>query len=290
MLGSFRPRISARPSPPLPYRYQARHENERRWLSLDLLDGRVDAKHEWHSRLLRRRHRRRRDRAVRRRRGAAGHARHQPLSDQRALPRPPHPSISLAAAGRERPRHLCRRRGGTGEAARGRKPELRRACAKPGIATGMPIAITEVHHGCHRDEQLRWFAEVWETATQLRAEGMDLRAVTLWSMFGNVDWRFLLTQRNGFYDTGAFDARSGTPRPTVIAQAAKAYAQGRDIRSSGARLRRAGGGGRRASTPGAAMLQAAGLGRPQAADHRRDRHARPAPSRGSARSGPCPSA
>jgi dTDP-4-dehydrorhamnose reductase len=45
-------------------------------------------------------------------------------------------------------------------------------------------------------------------------------------MVGNVDWRFLLTQRNGFYDTGAFDTRSGTPRPTVIARAAKAYAQG----------------------------------------------------------------
>ncbi|HEX8448369.1 MAG TPA: sugar nucleotide-binding protein, partial [Allosphingosinicella sp.] len=101
-------------------------------------------------------------------------------------------------------------------------PRLREAWDRYKI----PIAITEVHHGCHRDEQLRWFAEVWETAGQLRGEGIDLRAVTIWSMFGNVDWRFLLTQRNGFYDTGAFDARSGTPRPTVIAQAAKAYSKG----------------------------------------------------------------
>ena len=101
-------------------------------------------------------------------------------------------------------------------------PRLREAWDRYGI----PIAITEVHHGCHRDEQLRWFAEVWETAARLRAEGVDLRAVTIWSMFGNVDWRFLLTQRNGFYDTGAFDARSGIPRPTVIARAARAYAKG----------------------------------------------------------------
>jgi dTDP-4-dehydrorhamnose reductase len=73
---------------------------------------------------------------------------------------------------------------------------------------------------------LRWFAEVWATAGRLREEGVDLRAVTLWSMFGNVDWRFLLTERRGFYDTGAYDVRSGTPRPTVIAKAAKAIAHG----------------------------------------------------------------
>jgi dTDP-4-dehydrorhamnose reductase len=56
---------------------------------------------------------------------------------------------------------------------------------------------------------------------------MDLRAVTIWSLFGNVDWRFLLTQKNGFYDTGAFDARSDVPRPTVIARAAKEFGHGR---------------------------------------------------------------
>jgi dTDP-4-dehydrorhamnose reductase len=92
----------------------------------------------------------------------------------------------------------------------------------------LPIAITEVHHGCHRDEQLRWFVEVWNTAKQLHQEGMDLRGVTVWSMFGNVDWRFLLTQKNGFYDTGAFDARGETPRPTAIAKAARAFGHGED--------------------------------------------------------------
>jgi dTDP-4-dehydrorhamnose reductase len=56
---------------------------------------------------------------------------------------------------------------------------------------------------------------------------MDLRAVTIWSLFGNVDWRFLLTQRNGLYDTGAFDARGDEPRPTIIAKAAKELGHGR---------------------------------------------------------------
>jgi dTDP-4-dehydrorhamnose reductase len=102
-------------------------------------------------------------------------------------------------------------------------PRLREAWARYGI----PIAITEVHHGCHRDEQLRWFIEAWNTARALREEGMDLRAVTIWSLFGNVDWRFLLTQRNGLYDTGAFDARGDEPRPTIIAKAAKELGHGR---------------------------------------------------------------
>jgi dTDP-4-dehydrorhamnose reductase len=108
-------------------------------------------------------------------------------------------------------------------------PRLREAWERYGI----PIAITEVHHGCHRDEQLRWFAEVWKTAKQLRAEGMDLRAVTIWSMFGNVDWRFLLTQKNGFYDTGAFDVRGGEA-------AADDHRQGRQGLSAMARLRPSG--------------------------------------------------
>ena len=58
---------------------------------------------------------------------------------------------------------------------------------------------------------------------------MDLRAVTIWSLFGNVDWRFLLTQRNGFYDTGAFDARSDPPRATINAKAARAFGHGEEF-------------------------------------------------------------
>ena len=101
-------------------------------------------------------------------------------------------------------------------------PRLREAWAR----YRLPIAITEVHHGCTRDEQLRWFAEVWETARDLRAGGMDLVAVTPWSLFGNVDWRSLVTRHDGHYDPGVFDVRGPGPRPTVVAAAAKAFAKG----------------------------------------------------------------
>lgn len=87
-----------------------------------------------------------------------------------------------------------------------------------------PIAITEVHHGCTRDEQLRWLTEVWNAAKTVRAEGADIRAVTVWSLFGTVDWNTLLTERRGVYEPGAFDVRGPAPRPTAIARASAALA------------------------------------------------------------------
>jgi dTDP-4-dehydrorhamnose reductase len=104
-------------------------------------------------------------------------------------------------------------------------PRLREAWQRYGI----PMAVTEVHHGCTRDEQLRWLHEVWTECQARPREGIDLRAVTAWSMFGNVDWRSLLTRRDGDYDSGVFDVRGREPRPTVIAAAAKAYASGENF-------------------------------------------------------------
>src|SRR5688500_7767545 len=88
------------------------------------------------------------------------------------------------------------------------------------------MSISEVHHGCTREEQLRWFVEVWNVAEELRAEGVDLRAVTLWSLLGAVDWRSLITRRDNIYDVGAFDVRGPAPRPTLVASAAAAIGHG----------------------------------------------------------------
>src|SRR5206468_14114 len=71
----------------------------------------------------------------------------------------------------------------------------------------IPVAVTEAHLGCTRDEQLRWLSRVWEAALAVRAEGADIRAVTIWSMFGAVDWNSLLTRKTGFYEPGACDGR-----------------------------------------------------------------------------------
>ncbi len=81
---------------------------------------------------------------------------------------------------------------------------------------GVPLAVTEVHNGCTRDEQLRWVAEAWDTAERLRGEGVDIRAVTGWSLFGAQGWNTLLTG-HGVYEPGVYDVASGRPRPTALA-------------------------------------------------------------------------
>ncbi len=80
-----------------------------------------------------------------------------------------------------------------------------------------PLAVTEVHNGCTREEQLRWLHEVWDAAVQLKREGADLRAVTIWALLGAFDWNSLVTRNEGHYEPGAFDLRSPEPRPTALA-------------------------------------------------------------------------
>ncbi|MFE8583610.1 dTDP-4-dehydrorhamnose reductase [Sphingomonas sp. NCPPB 2930] len=81
---------------------------------------------------------------------------------------------------------------------------------------GVPLAVTEVHNGCTREEQLRWAAEAWDGCALLRREGVDIRAVTAWSLLGSQDWDRLLTAP-GTYESGIFDISGGTPRPTALA-------------------------------------------------------------------------
>jgi dTDP-4-dehydrorhamnose reductase len=90
----------------------------------------------------------------------------------------------------------------------------------------LPVAFTEVHLGATRDEQLRWFMEAYEAVTKLKDEGVDVKGITVWSVLGAYDWNTLLTQNNNFYEPGVFDVRSGTPRPTAIAWLVKTLSEG----------------------------------------------------------------
>jgi dTDP-4-dehydrorhamnose reductase len=205
--------------------YQAEHENERRWLSLDLLAGRVTSRHPLYPFLI--------DAGI----GEAelaglGDGAATPdiiginhyLTSDRFLDERTHLYPDLEADGNGRDGYV------DAEAVRveslssqvGLGPRLREAWQRYFI----PLAVTEVHHGCTRDEQLRWFRESWDSAADLRRQGMDIRAVTLWSLFGNVDWRSLITRQDGAYDPGAFDVRAPVPRPTAIARAAATLARG----------------------------------------------------------------
>ncbi len=205
--------------------FQAEHENQRRWLTFDLLCGRVDREHPWWRIMLAcgvaqgdlemllegdaapdiiginhyLTSERYLDEALHRYpEGLWGGNGHQRYADAEAVRMPiPHEDLGPAA----RLREVWQR-------------------------YGRPVAVTEVHHGCSRDDQLRWLMEVWKAAATVRSEGADIRAVTVWSLFGTVDWNSLLTQREGCYEPGPFDVRGPAPRPTVLAAAARRLANG----------------------------------------------------------------
>ena len=204
-----------------PLQAQIDHENSRRWLSFDLLCGRVDSQHEWWPEFM-----------------EAGIGREELAFFQEAGCTPDllglnhyltseryvdhrlnlYPSMAGQHNGRYVDLEAVRM--DLPESQLGPEARLREVWQR----YGLPMAVTEVHHGCSRDDQLRWLLEVWRAAQRLRAERVDLRAVTLWSLLGAVDWNTLLTQDNGFYEPGAFDVRAHPPRLTVLGQAAHGLA------------------------------------------------------------------
>jgi dTDP-4-dehydrorhamnose reductase len=93
----------------------------------------------------------------------------------------------------------------------------------------IPLAVTEAHIGCTREEQLRWLLDAWRAAQSARAAGVDVRAVTAWALFGSYDWDSLLTESRGHYEPGAYDVRGGSrPRLTALGRLVGMLARGED--------------------------------------------------------------
>ena len=61
---------------------------------------------------------------------------------------------------------------------------------------------------------------MWDSAVYLRRRGVDLRAVTVWSLLGAYNWHCLVTRNDDHYEPGVFDVRGPAPRPTALARAA----------------------------------------------------------------------
>jgi dTDP-4-dehydrorhamnose reductase len=205
-------------------RYQADFENARRWLSLDLLCGRIDRHHPLYSYLLKH--------------GIAEaeleRFREQPctpdvigvnhyLTSERFLHSrvEAFPEEFAGGNGRDRYADVEAIRMPLPRKQTGPEARLREVWDR----YNLPMAVTEAHHGSTREEQLRWLIEVWNAATRLRRNGVDIRAVTSWALFGAVDWNSLLTRSSGFYEPGAFDIRNSPPRLTVIGRAARSLAR-----------------------------------------------------------------
>jgi dTDP-4-dehydrorhamnose reductase len=208
-------------------RYQAQFENERRWLTFDLLCGRVDPRHPLWGYL---------------RSGGAEpeeldwFAEHacQPdivginayVSSERFLDHrlDRYPAHVHGGNGQHRYADVERVRV-RGQTLGGLPARLPEAYAR----YGLPIAVTEAHLGCTRDEQLRWLFEAWRAAEGARAQGIDVRAVTAWAAFGSFDWDSLLTRWDGHYEPGAWDVRGPQPRATALAGTIRNLARGADV-------------------------------------------------------------
>ena len=202
--------------------YQAAFENERRWISWDLLSGIVDRAHplwsyfKW-----------------------AG----VPNSDLEFFLREPSPPDLIGAnyyVTSERflddnfSAHPAECRGGNG---RDIYADIAAVRSELGAGSGLknllmeaweryrtPVAITEAHLGCTPDEQVRWFMTIWDAALEAQAEGADVRAVTIWALLGSFDWDSLVTRDDGHYEPGVFDVYDGEPRETLLAEMVRSIA------------------------------------------------------------------
>jgi dTDP-4-dehydrorhamnose reductase len=207
-----------------PLRYQAEFENERRWLSLDLLCGRVGREHAlwthlWWLGLT--------------------HSELDPFLDD-----PSPPDIIGGNYYVTSERFLDHRigryprvfHGGNGRTAYADVEAVR--VLHEGIAGParllrevweryrLSVAITEAHIGARPDEQVRWLTSIWRDAHSLSNEGVDIRAVTVWSLLGAWDWHCLVTRDEGKYEPGVFDTQEGTPQPTPLAELVRALSAG----------------------------------------------------------------
>jgi dTDP-4-dehydrorhamnose reductase len=204
--------------------YQADFENERRWLGFDLLCGRVGRNHPWYDTFMAN-GAHERDLAL----FLEGDCRpdivginHYVTSDRYLDERSHHyPQHSWGGNAREGYADVEAVRVDIHPGNLGMEARLSEAWKR----YHLPVAATEVHLGCTREHQLRWLAEAWNAAHQLRANGQDIRAITVWALFGSVDWNSLLVSRHRDYEPGAFDIRSLKPRRTALAGATRALAK-----------------------------------------------------------------
>ena len=202
--------------------YQAKYENARRWLGMDLLCGRVDRKHALWKRIM-----------------AAGIAEGDVLWF-RDNPQPPdvmgfnYYITSERFLDEDRARWPAWSHGGNRRhryadvhsVLVGKRAGVQQLLTEAYQRFGIPLAITEAHMGGTREEQLRWVVEIYDGVAAARDAGVPVLAMTAWSVFGAYDWHCLVTRCENVYEPGLFDVRSPLPRPTALAAAWRAIARG----------------------------------------------------------------
>lgn len=201
---------------------QARFDNARRWTTWDLLCGRLVEGHPLHARLA----------AL----GFGGR-----LEAIARKPCPPdviginHYLTSDRFLDERLERHPPDSHGGNGRLRYADVAAVRVPGCGGGLAGAMreaheryrlPLALTEVHNGCTREEQMRWINDAWQASRDARDDGIPVVALTAWSLVGACDWTSLLTETRGDYESGAWDVRSDPPRETALAPMLRDMAAG----------------------------------------------------------------
>ncbi|MDB5116505.1 MAG: sugar nucleotide-binding protein [Mucilaginibacter sp.] len=201
--------------------YQADFENQRRWLSFDLLCGRVNSDHVLWNYLT--------SHGI-----AAGE-----LEYFVANPCPPDVVGVNYYLTSERYLDECKAdypahtHGGNGHHTYADVEAVRVSAVRPdGLQSllneawnryQIPVAVTEVHLHCTREEQMRWLNEAWMAANNLKRMGVPIVAITPWALLGAYGWDQLLTRPGGTYEPGTFDTSGGSARSTILAEMIRAY-------------------------------------------------------------------
>jgi dTDP-4-dehydrorhamnose reductase len=203
---------------------QARFENDRRFLGLDLLFGRVDSHHPLYG-YLKRAGASERELLLFREEpcvpdllGFNYYVTGERYLDSRYHLYPPH-----VVGGNHRQRYA------DVEAVRVCKSGLLGPAAlllEAWRRYRQPLAITEAHLAGHPDEQARWFSYLWHEAEAARSSGADVRAVTAWALCGSYGWDQLVTRGACSYEPGAFAVVEGALVETPYAGFLRAVAQG----------------------------------------------------------------
>ncbi len=206
-------------------KYQADYENDRRWLSLDLLVGNVDVTHPLYCRLIN---------------AGVLRAELDKLIDRPCCPNligvdyyltsdrflddrlSMYPTERIGGNGHQRYVDVA----ATRVSALNEQARLSARLNEVWDRYHVPLAVTEIHNGSTRDDQVRWLFDAVNEATLANAAGADVRAVTAWALFGSYDWNSLLTDHAGYYEPGAFDVRGAEPRQTALASAITALCAG----------------------------------------------------------------
>jgi dTDP-4-dehydrorhamnose reductase len=84
---------------------------------------------------------------------------------------------------------------------------VERALAETWDRYRLPIALTEISLAGDAHDQVAWWDEAWDAAVSARRCGIDVAAVTAWAALGAVDWHCTLTRTDDIYEPGAFDIR-----------------------------------------------------------------------------------